>query len=74
MRKTVEQATAVLKIHGLSGLGRAERLRRAVNLLDGVSLVDINYILDNVTINYDPGRLTLSQVKSKLNPVIRPVV
>lgn len=52
----------------MSRLGRAEQLRRAIGGLDGVFLADINYILDNVTISYDPDKLTLAQVKKKLDP------
>jgi len=60
------QATAVLKIQGMSKPGRAERLRRSAAGLDGVFLVDVNYILDNVTIGYDPDKLTLAQIKRKV--------
>jgi copper chaperone CopZ len=65
-----QEATAILRIDGMSKSGRAERLKRAVHALDGVFLMDINYILDNVTISYDPNKLTLAQVKKKLNPGI----
>lgn len=57
------EATAILKLDGMRRSGRAERLRRAAGGLDGVFLVDINYILDNVTISYDPNKLTLAQVR-----------
>jgi copper chaperone CopZ len=64
------EAVAVLKILGMSKLGRAEQLKRAVAGLDGVFLADINYILDNVTVNYDPDKVTLAQVKKRLNPAV----
>jgi len=64
----VREATAILKIHGMSKKGRAEQLKRAAGRLDGVFLVDINYILDNVTIRYNPEELTLAQVRRKLDP------
>jgi len=62
------QATAILKIHGMSKSGRAESLRRSAAGLDGVFLVDVNYILDNVTIGYDPDKLTLAQIRRKVVP------
>ena len=65
------EATAILRIRGLSESGRAQRLRRAADKLDGVSLVDINYILDNLTITYNPEKLTLAQVKKRLDPGAR---
>jgi len=71
MTRGRQDATAILRIHGMSKSGRAQRLRRAASKLDGVFLVDINYILDNVTIGYNPDKLTLAQVKKKLDPSIR---
>ena len=65
------QATAILKIQGMNRSGRANRLRRSAAELDGVFLVDINYILDNVTIGYDPDKLTLAQIKKKVDPSTR---
>jgi copper chaperone CopZ len=64
------EAIAVLKILGMSKLGRAEQLKRSITGLDGVFLADINYILDNVTISYDPDKVTLAQVKKRLDPAI----
>ena len=69
MTNGTQEATAVLRIHGMGRRGRAERLRRAAGHLDGVFLVDINYILDNVTIRYNPSRLTLAKIKKKLDPI-----
>jgi Cu+-exporting ATPase len=68
MTSRKRQATAVLKIQGMNKAGRADRLRRTASGLDGVFLVDVNYILDNVTIGYDPDKLTLSQIKRKVDP------
>jgi hypothetical protein len=66
------QATAILKVRGMGKSGRAQRLRRSAAELDGIFLVDINYILDNVTIGYDPDKLTLAQIKMKVDARIRP--
>ncbi|MDA4115157.1 MAG: copper resistance protein CopZ [Thaumarchaeota archaeon] len=52
----------------MSKSGRAESLRRSAAGLDGVFLVDVNYILDNVTIGYDPDKLTLAQIRRKVVP------
>jgi copper chaperone CopZ len=61
-------ATAILKIRGMSDSGQARRLRRAAAKLDGVLRVDVNYILDSVTVKYDADKLTSSQVRKKLTP------
>jgi hypothetical protein len=68
MTYRTREATAILKIDGMSRRGRADRLRIAAGKLDGVFLVDINYILDNVTVSYNPDKLTLAQVRRKLDP------
>jgi copper chaperone CopZ len=65
------QATAILKIEGMGKRGRADRLRESAAGLDGVFLVDINYILDKVTVGYDPDKLTLAQIKNKVSPSAR---
>ena len=62
------EAIAILKIRGMSDLGQARRLRRAAAKLDGVLRVDINYILDSVTVKYDADKLTSAQVKKRLAP------
>src|SRR5712692_7581261 len=58
------KAIAILKIRGMENPGRAQQLRRTVEQLDGVHQVDINYISDTATIQYDADRLTLADVKS----------
>jgi hypothetical protein len=63
MTKVKGEATAILKIQGMDNPGRAQRLRRAAEELDGVLRVDINYISDTSTIRYDADRLTLAEVK-----------
>lgn len=69
------EATAVLKIRGTGDSVRAQRLGRAAAKLDGVLRVDVNYILDSVTVKYDADRLTSDQIREKLSPKSRaPVV
>jgi copper chaperone CopZ len=60
------KATAILKVQGMGDSGDAQRLRRAAAKLDGILRVDINYILDSVTVRYDADRLTSAQIKEKL--------
>jgi hypothetical protein len=71
MTKANRQATAILKIWGMSRSGRAERLRRSAAGIDGIFQVDFTYILENVTIDYDPDKLTLAQIKARLDPSVR---
>jgi len=58
------EATAILKIRGMNRAGRAERFRHAAGKLDGILRVDIDYILDTATVEYDPDKLTRAQVNS----------
>ena len=62
------EATAVLKIRGMSDSVQAQRFRRTAAKLDGVFRVDINYILDSATVKYDADKLTPAQIKKKLAP------
>jgi len=60
------EAIAILKLQGISDSGQAQRFRRTVAKLDGVLRVDVNYILDSVTVKYDADKLTLAQIEKKL--------
>lgn len=66
MTRRKEDATAILKLQGLNDSGRAQQLRRDADKLDGVLGLDLNYILDTLTIKYDADKLTLAQVREKL--------
>lgn len=59
-------ATAILKIQGMSDSRQARRRRRAALKLDGLFKIDINYILDSVTVRYDAGKLTPALIKKEL--------
>ena len=67
MPKSTEKATATLKLRWVNEKGRSRRLKRAIGSLDGISKVDINYILDTVTVTYDADSVTLDQIKKKVD-------
>ena len=60
------EATAILKIRGMGDSLQAQRFRRTAAKLDGILRVDVNYILDSVTVKYDADKLTSDQIKRKL--------
>jgi copper chaperone CopZ len=60
------EAIAILKLRGMSDRGQAQRFRRTAAKLDGILRVEINYILDSVTVKYDADKLTSTQIKEKL--------
>ena len=53
----------MFRVRGMDDSGRTQRLRRTIGSLDGILKVDINYILDTVSIKYDANRLTLDQIR-----------
>ena len=53
----------MFRVRGMDNSGRTQRLRRTIGSLDGILKVDINYILDTVSIKYDANRLTLDQIR-----------
>ena len=61
------KATATLKLRWMSERGRSQRLKQAIGSLHGISRVDINYILDTVTVTYDANDVTLDQIKKKVD-------
>ena len=63
MPKEMPEATAMFRVRGMDDSGRTQRLRRTIGSLDGILKVDINYILDTVSIKYDANRLTLDQIR-----------
>jgi len=63
MPKEMSEATAMFRVRGMDNSGRTQRLRRTIGSLDGILKVDINYILDTVSIKYDANRLTLDQIR-----------
>jgi copper chaperone CopZ len=60
-------AMAFFKLQGGDESGQPERLRRALGRLDGVLDVKINFIIDTVSIGYDSNRVTLEQIKKKVD-------
>jgi len=70
-------ATSILKVRGLGDSVQAKRFRRTAAKLDGVLGVDVNYILDSVTVRYDADKISPAQIKKKLalrsrSPSMRP--
>ncbi|MCL4355356.1 MAG: cation transporter [Nitrososphaerota archaeon] len=45
---------------------QARRFMRTATRLDGVLRVDVDYILDSVTVKYDADKLTPAQIKKRL--------
>ena len=71
------EATSVLKVRGLSDPVQARSFRRTAAKLDGVLGVDVNYILDSVTVKYDADKISPALIKKKLalrnhSPAIHP--
>jgi Heavy-metal-associated domain len=60
------EAIAILKLRGLNDRGQAQRFRRTAAKVDGILQVDINYILDSVTVKYDADKLSSAQIRKKL--------
>jgi copper chaperone CopZ len=61
------EATAFFKLQGGDESGQAERLRRALDKLNGVLEVNMNFILDTVSIRYDSEIVTRDQIKKKVD-------
>jgi copper chaperone CopZ len=66
LRNRGHEAFAIFEAPGMNVSGRAEKLKSDFGKLDGILEIEINYILDTVTIRYDPEKLTLAYLRNKL--------
>ena len=67
MGERVQEAFAIFLAPGMNIAGRAEKLRSDFGKLDGILEFEINYILDTVSIRYDSDKLTLANIRSKID-------
>jgi hypothetical protein len=61
------EATAFFKLFGGGESGRSESLRRVLGKLDGVLEVNVNFILDTVSIRYNADEVTREELKKKVD-------
>jgi copper chaperone CopZ len=63
----VQAAVAIFKAPGLNNAGQVQKLRKKVNELDGILHIEVNYILDTVSISYDSDRVSLTEIKKTID-------
>jgi hypothetical protein len=68
MPKSGQDATAIFSMLEMGIPGRAKSLGMRLGKLEGVRLVDFNYIMDTVSIRYDGKKLTLDSIKNVIRP------
>ena len=51
---------------GMNVAGRAEKMRKKINQLEGILEFDINYILNTVSIRYDSDQVTLAKIRKTI--------
>jgi copper chaperone CopZ len=66
-RAMVQEAVAIFKAPGMNIAGQLQKLRKNVNELDGILHIQVNYILDTVSISYDSDRVSLSKIKKTID-------
>jgi copper chaperone CopZ len=59
----MEKATAVMTLGSDYDASRAVGLTAKIAKLDGVQFVDFNYMTNKVTVNFDPARVSLKDLK-----------
>jgi copper chaperone CopZ len=67
MSNSKHQATAFFKLRGEPDRGLSTRLKQALGTLDGVIRVEVNFILDVVSVDYDPDKLMLEDIKERVD-------
>jgi copper chaperone CopZ len=59
-------ARGIFKLHTTGKTVRAQRARRSLLKLDGVSEVEINYITHTTYVEYDPSKVTPEMIKNAI--------
>lgn len=67
MVKRSQDAVAVFSTPRMSLVGRAQKLRNKLSELEGIREIDINYILDTVSVSYDSEKVELVEIRRKLD-------
>ena len=64
MAKSSPTGFAILKMRGLDIPGRVKKISLDLGELEGVREVEFNYILDIITVRFDPNKLTLGAIRN----------
>ena len=63
VENNIENKNIDLKIEGMSCAACAKAIERVVKKLDGVELINVNIATDKASINYNPSKIKLSEIK-----------
>jgi hypothetical protein len=65
----LKNATAILHIQELGGENPLEphRVQQILNNTDGILKVDINYLSNILSVEYDPSRISLDKIKEAIS-------
>jgi copper chaperone CopZ len=44
-------------------------LKKEISALDGIFNIEVDYILDTVSVRYDPDKVSLSNIEKKINTI-----
>lgn len=59
-------ARGVFKLQATDKNFRAEKVKRSLSGLGGISSIDINYITRTVYVEYDPNKATVGEIKKAI--------
>ena len=66
MPKRARESVAIFTVYGMGTPGRAQQLKRKIGGLDGILSVEVNHVLDAISITYDANKLTLARIKEEI--------
>jgi copper chaperone CopZ len=61
--------TATLKVTGMTCGGCENAVKRGLARLDGVGDVAASHTAQNVTVTFDPARVTLDEIKARIGAI-----
>jgi hypothetical protein len=71
MQERKSRAMCIIRVWATDDPGRLEKARMAVKNLKGVSKSEADHILQMLTVEYDPKRITLDAIRNSVKNVGR---
>ena len=72
MGKPGQKSVAIFMAPSTNVAGWTQKVRKKINELDGVLEFNINYILNTVSISYDPDKITLAKIRKTIGTRVTP--
>ncbi|WP_239616577.1 heavy metal translocating P-type ATPase [Cohnella mopanensis] len=66
-KQTVPAELVTLQITGMTCAACANRIEKGLNKLDGVAQANVNFAMEQASVNFDPSQVNMSQLEQKIH-------